>query len=291
MKSTPSPFSLQTGDGYTLAACHYAADAPRAAVLICGATGVRQRFYAAFASWLAEQGCAVLTFDYRGIGDSLHGAHPRLSRARKQDWGEHDMPAALAALAQRHPNLPLFLVGHSVGGQLIGLMPNHGLLSGVVQVAASSGYVGGIRRPTRWAAQLLLSLYIPATSRLFGYAPAKRIGWGEDLPPGIARQWARWCLQPGYVLNGFEREIRQHYYDEFRAPIVSIAASDDPIATRANVDDLLRLFTRAPQRRQRLEPARYGLKHIGHIDLFRPALSRLWPEVLAGLHMGPAAPV
>ena len=288
MATSPTRLPLQTRDGHSLAACHYATANPHTAVLICGATGVRQRFYAAFAGWLAEQGYAVLTFDYRGIGDSLRGAHPRHSRARKQDWGEHDMPTALDALAQRHPGLPLFLVGHSVGGQLIGLMPNHGLLSGVVQVAASSGYVGGIRRPTRWAARLLLALYIPLTSRLFGYAPAKRIGWGEDLPPGIARQWARWCLRPGYVLNGFEREIREHYYDEFRAPIVSLTASDDPIATRANVDDLLRLFTRAPQHRRRLEPAGYGLKRIGHIDLFRPALSRLWPEVLAGLRPGSA---
>lgn len=283
MTTTPLRVQVPTRDGLSLAASHFAHPEARAAVLICGATGVRQRFYAAFASWLVEQGYAVLCFDYRGVGDSLQGAHPRSLKVRKQDWGELDMPAALDWLAQRYPGRPLLLLGHSAGGQLIGLMPNHGLLSGIVQVASSSGYVGNIRWPTRWAAQLLLSLYIPATGCLLGYTPAKRIGWGEDLPAGVARQWARWCLSPGYVLNGFEREIRHHYYDEVRAPICSIAASDDPIATADNVEDLLRLYTQAPLRRLRLEPARYGLRRIGHIDLFRPALARLWPEVLAAL--------
>ncbi|WP_411888294.1 alpha/beta fold hydrolase [Hydrocarboniphaga effusa] len=281
--ATAELMSMMARDGQKLVGWHYGHPRPQAAVLICGATGVRQRFYANFATWLASQGYAVLTFDYRGIGDSLHNAHPRQSRARKQHWGEYDMPAALDALAQRHPGVPLLLIGHSVGGQLVGLMPNHDRLDGVVQVASSSGYVGGIRMPTRWAARLLLALYVPATVRLLRYTPAKRIGWGEDLPAGVARQWARWCLRPGYVLNGFEHEVQHHYYDEFRAPIVSIAASDDPIATRRNVDDLLRLFTQAPQQRLCLEPNEFGLQRIGHVDWFRPALSRLWPEMLTGL--------
>ena len=39
-------------------------------MLIVPAMGVDQRYYAAFASWLADQGYFVVTFDYRGMGRS-----------------------------------------------------------------------------------------------------------------------------------------------------------------------------------------------------------------------------
>ena len=40
------------------------------AVVIGAATGVRQDYCRPFAEWLATQGYAVMTFDYRGMGDS-----------------------------------------------------------------------------------------------------------------------------------------------------------------------------------------------------------------------------
>jgi predicted alpha/beta hydrolase len=40
------------------------------AIMTAGATAVPQRFYADFAKYLAAHDCAVLTFDYRGVGDS-----------------------------------------------------------------------------------------------------------------------------------------------------------------------------------------------------------------------------
>ncbi len=184
-------------------------------VLICPATGVSQRFYAPFARWLAQKGSDVLTFDYRGIGALLREAHVRLCPARKQDWGQLDMPAALDWLRQRSGADAVDLVGHSAGGQLIGLMPNHAAIRRVLMVSASSGHVWGLRMPYRIAAYAYLQIYLPATARLLGYSPSRAIGMGEDLPAGVARQWSRWCLGPGYVANEFGRGITRHSYDEF----------------------------------------------------------------------------
>ncbi|WP_296049453.1 alpha/beta hydrolase, partial [uncultured Alteromonas sp.] len=79
--------------------------APLATVMIAPATGIKQGFYTRFATFLAEQGIAVLTFDNRGIGDS-----PKTRRVmretRLQDWGQKDMPAALAFLQQQFPARP-----------------------------------------------------------------------------------------------------------------------------------------------------------------------------------------
>jgi predicted alpha/beta hydrolase len=278
-----SEVRFHASDGQILSGRHFPCALPRGAVLLCGATGVRQRFYWHFAQWLTERSYAVLTFDYRGLGESLREGHVRNSPARKQDWGELDMPAALDWLEGQYPQQPLHLIGHSAGGQLIGLMYNHRKLTRVVQVASSSGYVGNIRMPLRLAARVLLSVYIPLCARLLGYVPTKRIGWGEDLPAQVARQWAQWCLRPGYVSNGFGRDVRRHYYGEVSTPILSIAAADDPIATEANITDLLRLFPAAPVRRITIEPRRWEKKAVGHIEIFRPRNMELWPVIAEGL--------
>jgi predicted alpha/beta hydrolase len=281
---TSEPCRFRARDGFELSGCWYqCASSQSMAVLIASATGVRQRFYSAFAHWLAEQGRTVLTFDYRGIGDSLGVKHVRNSRARKQDWGQLDMPAALDYLLDRAGASQADLIGHSAGAQLVGLMPNHGKLRRVAAVSASTGYIGAIRGPLRIFARVFMSGYIPLTNRLLGYAPARIIGWGEDLPAGVARQWAEWCSRPGYVANSFGGEIASNHYDEFAAPIQVFHASDDAIATPANVRDLLRLFPAAPVQTRELRPSDFNVPHIGHIDMFRRSHAAVWPVLAAAI--------
>lgn len=280
------PVRFQTRDGVSLSGLYYPPApgvARRSAVLLCPATGIRQDFYAGFARWLSSQGRAALTFDYRGIGASRTAAPLRACTARKQDWGEQDMPAALEALLACSGETQADLIGHSAGGQLIGLMPNHHRLRSAVLVSGSSGYVWKLQPRLRYAASLMLALYMPLAAKLLGYVPTRRWGWGEDLPSGVARQWARWCLRPGYVANSFGKSIARHYYDDIRIPLVALYASDDPIATPANVADLLRLFSRAPRRERRIDPAAAGVAHIGHNDWFRSNRAALWPMIAGSL--------
>jgi predicted alpha/beta hydrolase len=262
------------------------ADKRSAPALISAATDVPQRFYAAFARWLAQNGVDALTFDYRGIGASLRESHVRHCRALKQDWGQLDMPAALDWLRQRTGAGTVDLIGHSAGAQLVGLMPNHASIRRVLMVAASSGYVWGLRFPYSIAAYAYLRFFLPATARALGYSPGRAIGMGEDLPAGVARQWSRWCLRPGYVENEFGRGVTRQYYDEFRAPILSLSASDDSIATLRNVNDFLRLFTAAPKHSACLEPSRFNVPSFGHIDFFRASRAAAWPLALDWLREG-----
>src|ERR1700753_2609140 len=58
-------------DGYQLGATLFLPLGPkRHAVLINSATAVPRKIYRKFAGYLARRGFAVLTYDYRGIGDS-----------------------------------------------------------------------------------------------------------------------------------------------------------------------------------------------------------------------------
>lgn len=254
------------------------AQEPRGAVLLAGATGVPARFYRPFAQWLAET-CSLtcLTFDYRGIAGSLQGpvAH---SEARLQDWGELDLPAALEVLSA-HSHGPLYLVGHSAGGQLVGLMPNVNRIERFVQLACSSGYFGQLSPRLRLTARLLMQVYLPISTRVVGYGACKAVGWGEDLPTDVARQWAQWCARPGYVENAFGTTVQTHGYNEITAPILNLSFADDTIATPANIEDLLRLFPQAQVTRRRLSTEEVQGRTVGHIGFFRRGQRDLWPMV------------
>lgn len=272
-------------DGYVLSGSYFLSSNPTKAmpVLICPATGVRQSFYYAFARWLSKEGYRTLVFDYRGIGSSLAEPHVRKSKARKQEWGELDMPAALEWLLEKTEASQAILIGHSAGAQLVGLMPNHQSISHLIAVSASSGYVGNIKYPTKLAAVFFTYAYIPLTVKLLGYAPARWIGWGEDLPPMIARQWARWCRTPGYLESDFGVSVEHDYYNKITLPITLLSADDDPLATKDNIDDWLRLMPFATKKIVRLNPHALGCGPIGHVNMFRGSRAKVWPLLLSAI--------
>jgi predicted alpha/beta hydrolase len=279
---------IATSDAKTLCGALFSPEDLQAVVLICAATGIRQQFYWSFAEWLTTQGVAALTFDYRGIGASLGVESVRDNKARKQDWGMYDMPAALDYLTERFPQTPVHLVGHSAGGQLVGLMPNYAHLRSIVTVSSSSGYYRNIALKQRLFATVFLKAYIPLLAKTLGYVPARWIGWGEDLPARVALQWAAWCTNPGYVENSFGSEIKEHYYNELDVPTLWLTATDDPIVTPKNVDDMLRLLKSTPVTRRAIDPAEFDLQKIGHADFFRQRNEVLWPLITDWLLRRPA---
>lgn len=248
--------------------------AARGALLIGGATGVPQRFYAAYARWLARHGLWVLSFDYRGIGRSRSLPLAR-DPARMRDWGRLDLPAALDWLAAAAPGLPLYLIGHSVGGQMLGLMPNHARLSRVVMLASGFGYWGHMSPLYGRLVRILVSALGPALYRLLGYAPNSRIGWGEDLPRGVAEDWFGWCQRPDYYAE-LLADLPGQRFGGVTQPVLSLSFSDDPIATHANVSAQLACYPRAQLSRLTVQPRTYGLARIGHLHFF----SARMPEAL-----------
>lgn len=262
----------------------------RAALLVSSGTGIPRRFYARFARAAAERGFAVLTYDYRGVGgsapDSLRGY-----QARYRDVGQQDIPGAIAWLGDRFSGLPLLYVGHSAGGQQLGLAPNTDRLRAAVFVAVSTGYWRGMP-PTQRALTLgLFRAYIPLASRVYGYAPAKKIKWGENLPTGMAREWGAWCMEPDYMAAYFDGTGRLPtpdgapfgpvHYGAPRFGILAYAFTDDPIATRANVPPMLAMYENADVETRWVSPTDIGAKEIGHLGFFRRKVGgALWSDTL-----------
>jgi predicted alpha/beta hydrolase len=187
---------------------HAPAGTVKAVVLIAGAMGVKQDYYAEFLQWLAGQGYAAMSFDYRGTGESLPaGRSLRGFRADLFDWSR-DIDAAIDALLARHPDAPLFVVG---GAQLPGLLRHRDRIAGLVSVAAGSGYwrdnAPQLKRIVLYFWHLLVPVAVAVA--VAGYFPGKRIGKVGDLPRGVVMQWRRWCLHPRYHVGAEGDAVRR----------------------------------------------------------------------------------
>jgi pimeloyl-ACP methyl ester carboxylesterase len=181
---------VPAADGYPLAATLFLPRGPkRHAVLINAATATPRKIYRGFAGYLARRGCAVLTYDYRGIGGSRQKDVVGYDRpkslvgfkASMADWAALDVTATVAWMRERYHALPLSYVGHSFGGQALGLLANDAEVSRALLIASQAATWKLMARPERYRVYALMrGLGVPLT-RVLGYAP----GWawiGEDLP-------------------------------------------------------------------------------------------------------------
>ena len=161
--------SIQCSDGVVLTGTLYCPNKNvQKAILIVQQRVLEGNFTTHFSTYLAQEGFGVLTFDNRGIGDSLTGSVAE-SEADLIQWGRYDMSAAFEKLKEEFPNCAYYLVGHSAGGQLIGLMDNHDDFQAVFNVAASSGSLRNISGMFWWKARFFMSILIPLMNWIMGY--------------------------------------------------------------------------------------------------------------------------
>jgi len=265
-------------DGFELVGTFFEpAGRPRAAILCNSAFGVRRRFYRQLAEWLAARGAAVLTYDFRGVGDS-RPFRLRGFRARMSEWGSEDTEGALRFLADHVPQERPRVVGHSAGGQVLGLAPSASTVERLLLIASQSGWHGHWSGWERFKMSLLWRVAIPPVAEVFGYLPGF-LGVGEDVPKGVAREWAWWGRDPRYLLRD-GGEARRRAYSELRFPILAVSLSDDDYAPPAAVDGLLAIYSGARSEHRRLSPRDFGRTRVGHFGFFRRDVGGpLWEEL------------
>jgi predicted alpha/beta hydrolase len=269
--------TFPAADGYALGATLFLPrGSKRHAVLINSATAVPRKIYKGFAGYLARRGCAVLTYDYRGIGDSRQKAlvgynQPRSLvgfKASMSDWAALDVTAAVAWMRERYHDLPLGYVGHSFGGQALGLLANNSEVSRALLIAAQAGYWKLMAAPERYRVFALLNFVGIPLTRALGYAPAWS-GLGEDLPKGVFEQWVRWVMSERYLFD--ERDLKAlSNFAKYRGALRSLCLSDDPWATRPAIELLCSGFTSTKPEILSITPADAGVTAIGHLGFFRP---------------------
>ena len=269
--------TVPAADGYPLGATLFLPRGTRRhAVLINSATAVPRRFYRGFAGYLAGRGCAVLTYDYRGTGDSRQQAmtgdkQPKSLvgfKASMADWAALDISAAVAWMRERYATLPLAYVGHSFGGQALGLLPNNTEVSRALFVAAQAGYWKLMTSPERYRVYALLNFIGRPLTRMVGYMPGKA-GLGMDLPKDAFLQWVGWVMSPHYLFDDTRLEAVENF-PKYEGALRALCMSDDPWATRPAVELLCSGFTAIKPEIITVTPADAGAVKIGHMGFFRP---------------------
>jgi predicted alpha/beta hydrolase len=274
-----SSVELVAADGFVLGGTLFTPRTrARGTVIIHSATAVPQGYYRRFAQFAAQAiGARVLTYDYRGIGRS----RPRSLRgldASLTAWARLDAAAAHAFVSGRFPGEPSAIVGHSFGGQLVGLIDEPNAATGAVMVGAQLAYYRDWPVHAHRRMSVIWKWIVPMATAVFGYMPG-RLGLGEDLPSGVARQWARWCLHPDYLIS--EHLDARERFARFDAPTLFFSFTDDEYAPEGAVNHLLRRLRRAPLQHVRLAPEERGADAIGHFGFFRARFSTtLWLEAV-----------
>lgn len=239
----------------------------RGTIIINPATGVRATYYHYYARFLAEHGFAVLTYDYRGIGAS-RPANMRGVKANWRVWGEQDFNAAIAYARHRAPTGTLAVIGHSIGGFLIGFAPLAGELTRILTVGAQYAYWPDYAPAQRVKLLAKWHLTMPLLTSLFGYFPGKRLGWLEDIPAGIAHEWSfrRARLESSYPAQ--ERTAVLASFAAVRAPTLALSTTDDEFATPAAMHRALAYYKNSDRQFVHLTPQALGFPAIGHFNLF-----------------------
>jgi len=247
---------------------HKSDPSARPVVIVNAATSVRCRYYFRFAAFLFSRGCDAIVYDYRGIGESRPQSL-RGFRASWLDWGQLDFEAVLQYAAREFPGQPVDVVAHSIGGVVVGLAPSNAML-------------------WRW------HVLMPVLAILAGYVPARRLGWMEDTPKGVALSWSRskarfedTFRRGAFALGDAGRAQLVAQFSAVHAPILAISVTDDEFGTVPAIERLLRYFTCSARTHLRIAPTQIDQPAIGHFAFFHSRFEdSLWPIALAWLKSG-----
>lgn len=245
-------------------------------LVINSATAVSKDLYKNYALYMSGYGFDVITYDYRGIAAS----RPKKLRGFQASfsiWGQKDFTDVLQYVKQNYPNYSVLVLGHSIGGTIIGMSENCSLIDGIVNIGAQTAYYKD------WDVEkhklyLLWHVVFPSITKFFGYFPGKWLGLLEDVPKGVIKQWhARRKIHN--MTEQLNKSGQKVYYHEFYGKLLTLAIEDDPIGTEKALKRIHDVFTSADKRIELVRPKDIGAEKIGHFGFFsRRFETTLWPK-------------
>ena len=263
-------------DGYLLSGtCYSPETAAKAKIVVACATGVPQAFYRRFAEYMTLFGYQVLTFDYRGVAAS---APPQLKGFQMSyiDWGRYDLSGAIAYL-KAESKLPLFMVGHSYGGQALGLCSNHAQVRAMFCFGTGAGWAGYMPAKEQFKVKIIWNVIFPPLVALSGYLPWSKLKMGADLPKGVYHEWRRWCKNPTYFFADPQiGQALQVQFAEVKTPIYAYAALDDDWALPNSRYAFMQYYRQAPMHFINLEAKQLAMPQIGHMGYFKKDAVPIW---------------
>jgi predicted alpha/beta hydrolase len=242
--TTPQTLTITSNDQHRFDATFYLTPDSSAPVLIfLSALGTPAKVYRHLGMEMVQHGVQVCTPDWRGIDSSSVRA------SRSSDFGyrhlvELDIPALIAAVRHRAPRAPIWLGGHSLGGQmaLIATAGNSEHIAGVVLLASGSVHLPCYHGKLRWGVRLL-TVVSSMIGPILGYFPGARIGFGGREAAGLMRDWSYVARTGEYRPVGSQLDY-EHQLRDLDRSVLAITFAADSWAPAQATQALLRKVTR-----------------------------------------------
>lgn len=239
-------------------------DAPL--VLISPAMGLRASYYKAMAENFAAQGIDACTADYRGTGLSS------LRASRKVDFGYEtlvsDLRDVVKKLKEQFPDKAIFLLGHSLGGQIGGLYMSRypGELRGLILIAACMVYYKGWKEEGMARVKMAVNLF-PLLAKSWGYFPGKSVGFGGREARTVLHDWGLNGRKGIYAPKGsnFDYEAALKKFDQ---PLLAMSLEGDDFAPKLAVAGLVQKLGPDSQNKNHLHISRKeaGIGKMNHFN-------------------------
>ncbi len=175
---------------------------------------------------MAMHSVQLCTPDWRGIGSSS------IRAGRRGDFGyrhliEFDLVSLIEAVRQRLPTAPIWLGGHSLGGQLalLSAAARPDAIAGVALIASGSVHLTCYTGKLRMGVRSLVYLS-RAVSPLLGYFPGSRIGFGGREAAGLMRDWSHVAVTGEYRPSGSDIDYEKAL-SSLRIPILALTFAAD----------------------------------------------------------------
>ena len=255
-------------------------DDPAAPVaLILPAMAMKAKFYYPLLVALHAEGLSVATADLRAQGEST----PTLEDGPNYGYREiveTDLPAIVEAVGKRFPEAPLYLFGHSLGGQtaLLYSAANTEKISGLCLFAAGSVY---------WRAfPAKRQLGVLINGQIIGLVSWLRGRWpgGMFVPAPMAGRvmtdWSRQSLTGRYRLGGSKRNYGP-LLRELSVPVLAVSLDKDVLGPRPNVDYVCSRIPSATVTRWHLDESSdiANLDHFGWIKDSKAVAAKIAPWI------------
>lgn len=226
--------TLSTADGLELFAQEWRDEAASVRAVICLVHGMGEHSgrYREVAETLTAAGYALLTYDQRG-----HGRSPgKRGHAASVERLAGDAEQALALARCRYPGLPVFLYGHSMGGNvaLSCALRRQPDISGLILTSPWLRLAFEPPRAKQWIGRRLASVW-PSFSLATGLDP-RQLYLAEEEPAPIVRDLLAHNRISAAMYFGLQAEGEwslAHAAERLRAPLLLLHGTADRITSHA----------------------------------------------------------
>ncbi|MDZ7897477.1 MAG: hypothetical protein U5N85_05545 [Arcicella sp.] len=201
----------------------------------------------------------------RGIGLSKHQPLKGFD-ASMTDWASKDFTAVILYVKSNFNTHKKILVGHSFGGNSIGMSSEANSFDAYITIASQFGYWKFFNASYQPFLLWLFFIAMPLMTKIYGYFPSRVKKLGEELPKGVALDWITLMTNSNSMLTLSAKS--GNFYETIKKPMLIISISDDQLAPQKAVDELSkRVYKNALTKRLHIVAEK--IKPIGHLNFFK----------------------